>query len=92
MALPIPALPAPLDEKELERRLADTDAAAIMKVGRHLQKIKRVLSRLGLDEGAEYVERASMTDEKVLPLAAAPDGGAPYFSMILVRRAEEVEA
>ncbi len=85
-------LPAPLDEKELERRLADTDAAAIMKVGRHLQKVKRVLGRLGLDERAEYVERASMTDEKVLPLAEAPDGGAPYFSMILVRRLEEVEA
>lgn len=85
-------LPAPLDEKELERRLADTDAAAIMKVGRHLQKVKRVLNRLGLDEGAEYVERASMTGEKVLPLSDAPDGGAPYFSMILVRRPEEVEA
>ena len=83
-------LPAPLDELELERRLADTDAAAIMKVGRHLGKVKRVLGRLGLDEGAKYVERASMTDEKVLPLAEAPDGGAPYFSMILVRRPDEV--
>ncbi|MCH7936489.1 MAG: precorrin-2 C(20)-methyltransferase [Proteobacteria bacterium] len=83
-------LPAPLDEQELERRLADTDAAAIMKVGRHLRKVKRVLGRLGLDEGAKYVERASMTGEKVLPLAEAPDGGAPYFSMILVRRADEV--
>jgi precorrin-2/cobalt-factor-2 C20-methyltransferase len=85
-------LPAPLDEKELERRLAETDAAAIMKVGRHLEKVKRVLGRLGLDEGAKYVERASMTDEKVMPLAEAPDGGAPYFSMILVRRADEAEA
>ncbi|MAF96317.1 MAG: precorrin-2 C(20)-methyltransferase [Rhodospirillaceae bacterium] len=85
-------VPAPLDEKELERRLAETDAAAIMKVGRHLRKVKRVLGRLGLDERAEYVERASMTDEKVLPLAEAPDGGAPYFSMILVRRAEEAKA
>ncbi len=56
-------LPAPLDEKELERRLAETDAAAIMKVGRHLQKVKRVLGRLGLDERADYVERASITDD-----------------------------
>ncbi|HIC27847.1 MAG TPA: precorrin-2 C(20)-methyltransferase, partial [Rhodospirillales bacterium] len=31
-------LPAPLDEEELERRLLDADAAAIMKVGRHLGK------------------------------------------------------
>ena len=82
-------LPAPLDEQELERRLADTDAAAIMKVGRHLQKVKRVLGRLGLVERAEYVERASMAGEKVMPLAEAPHEGAPYFSMILVRRADE---
>jgi len=81
-----------MESAALAAHIERADAVAIMKVGRHLQKIKRVLSRLGLDEGAEYVERASMTDEKVLPLAEAPDGGAPYFSMILVRRAEEIEA
>jgi len=80
-------LPAPLDEAVLERRLAETDAAAIMKVGRHLEKVKRVLKRLGLEEGAHYVERASMADEKVLALKdVSADAAAPYFSMILVRQ------
>ena len=45
-------IPAPLDEKDLERRIAEADAAAIMKVGRHLEKVKRVLKRLGLEDGA----------------------------------------
>src|SRR5262249_56274746 len=34
-------LPGTLAEDELQRRLADTDAAVIMKVGRHLPKVRR---------------------------------------------------
>ena len=84
-------LPAPLDEAELEARLKTCEAAAIMKVGRHLPKVKTVLARLGRLSGAQYVERATMEGEKVLPLADAPDT-APYFSMVLVRSPEAVEA
>ena len=82
-------LPAPLDEEELERRLLDADAAAIMKVGRHLGKVKKVLARMGLDTGACYVERASMGDERICSLEDADEDAAPYFSMVLVRRGEE---
>ena len=79
-------LPAPMDEAELERRLAATDAAAIMKVGRHLEKVKRVLARLGLDDGAICVEHATMPDQKIMPINEVDTDAAPYFSMILVRR------
>ena len=82
-------LPAPLAEVELERRLKGADAAAIMKVGRHMAKVKRVLERLGLDKGACYVERASMGDEKICALEDVETDAAPYFSMVLVRRSEE---
>ncbi len=81
-------LPAPLDEDELEKRLMQTDAAAIMKVGRHMGKVKRVLARLGLDKGACYVERASLADERVCALNDVDTDAAPYFSMVLVRREE----
>ncbi len=84
-------VPAPLDEDELEQRLAGTDAAAVMKVGRHLEKVKRVLVRLGLEDGATYVEHASMPDERICPLADVSEAAAPYFSMILVRHPEGVE-
>ncbi len=79
-------LPAPLPEEELEARLVSVHAAAIMKVGRHLPKVRRVLSRLGLDDDARYVERASLDGEKVLPLNEVDDGRAPYFSTIIVRK------
>jgi len=81
-------VPAPLSEDDLIRRLVGVEAAAIMKVGRHLAKVKRVLKRLGLDEAARYVARVGMAEEKVCTLAEVADDAAPYFSMILVRRAD----
>lgn len=77
-------LPAPLDEDQLAARLSACDAAAIMKVGRHLPKVRRVLKRLALLDGARYVARAGMGDDLACPLAEAPDR-APYFAMVLVR-------
>lgn len=84
-------LPAPLPEAELEARLARAEAAAIIKVGRHVTKVRAVLRRLNLEECAVYVERASMSTQRILPLADADDN-APYFSMILVRRPAQASA
>ncbi len=79
-------LPAPLDDAALRARLATADAAAIIKVGRHLGRIRRLLEELGLGGNAAYVERASMREQKAVPLAVAKEEHAPYFSMILVHR------
>ena len=81
-------VPAPLDEEELTRQLRETDAAAVMKVGRHLDKVRRVLTDIGRMNGSWYVERATMEAEIVLPLADVTLETAPYFSMILVRHQE----
>jgi cobalt-precorrin 5A hydrolase / precorrin-3B C17-methyltransferase len=79
-------VPAPLAEAELESLLQAADAAAIMKVGRHLAKVRRVLRRLGREADAVYVARATFPDERIIPLAELGDDDvAPYFSMILVR-------
>lgn len=85
-------VPAPLDEAELEARIAMADAVAIMKVGRHLDKVRAVLGKLGRLETAVYVERATLAGERVLPLTELKSERAPYFSMILARRAEAVDA
>jgi precorrin-2/cobalt-factor-2 C20-methyltransferase len=78
-------LPGPLPEDELEARIDGAESVAILKDGRHLGKIRDVLNRLGLSGKAMYVERATLPDERVLPVAEAPDP-APYFSMILVTK------
>ncbi|WP_400083640.1 precorrin-2 C(20)-methyltransferase [Yoonia sp. R78084] len=78
-------LPGPLPEDELRARIEGAESVVIMKVGRHLAKIKGVIDALGLTEGAVYVERATLPEEVVLPLADAPEK-APYFSMILLTK------
>jgi precorrin-2/cobalt-factor-2 C20-methyltransferase len=77
-------LPATLPEDELARRLADADAAVVMKVGRHLPKLRRALKCSGRLERAIYVERGTMAEAKMIPLAAKTDDEATYFAVVLV--------
>lgn len=79
-------LPATLPEAELAARLAAIDAAAIVKLGRHFAKLRRVLAELGMLDGAIYVEHASLGSERVAPLAAVDPASVPYFAMALVRQ------
>ncbi|SDI38359.1 precorrin-2 C(20)-methyltransferase [Aliiruegeria lutimaris] len=76
-------VPATLEEAELEKHLRDANAAAIMKIGRHFERTRAVLERLGMAERAVFVSHASLPQQVVCPLAEAPEK-APYFSMILV--------
>ncbi len=77
-------LPGTMSEFDLMRRLADTDAAVIMKVGRNLPKIRRALAATGKLSRAIYVERGTMDDTAAQPLAEKSDDRAPYFSIVLV--------
>jgi precorrin-2/cobalt-factor-2 C20-methyltransferase len=75
-------VPATRDEAEIERLLAAAESAVIMKIGRHLPKVRRVLDRLGLSGRALLVERATQDRQRLIPLADVAE--APYFSLILV--------
>ena len=77
-------LPATLGEAELVRRLTEADAAVVMKVGRHLPKLRRALDRSGRLPRAIYVERGTMADAKMIPLSTKLDDEAPYFAVVLV--------
>ena len=55
-----------------------------MKLGSNFPKVRRALVRAGLADGAIYVERGTMADEVVMPLADKADDRAPYFSLLLV--------
>jgi precorrin-2/cobalt-factor-2 C20-methyltransferase len=77
-------LPATLPEGELVRRLGDADAAVVMKVGRHLPKLRRALERSGRLPRAIYVERGTMADAVMIPLVTKTDDDAPYFAVVLV--------
>ena len=79
-------IPASLAEDVLHRRLAGIDAAAIIKLGRHFPKLRRILADLGLLDGAIYVERASLPNQRIAALASIDPASVPYFATALVRR------
>lgn len=79
-------IPATLPEEELAAALAAAETAVVIKLGRHFPKLHRVLRRLGMLEGAMYVEHASWPSERVAALAAVDPATVPYFATALVRQ------
>ncbi|MCX6479236.1 MAG: precorrin-2 C(20)-methyltransferase [Mycobacterium sp.] len=77
-------LPGTLPPAELARRLADTDAAVVMKLGRTYAAVREALSLAGRLDDAVYVERASSDGQRVLPAADVDASTVPYFSMALL--------
>lgn len=77
-------LPGTLPEPELARRLADTDAAIIMKLGQTFPAVRRALEAAGRLDHALYVERVSMPGQRWQPVAEVDAETVPYFSLILV--------
>jgi precorrin-2 C20-methyltransferase / precorrin-3B C17-methyltransferase len=77
-------LPGTLPISELARRLTDTDAAAIMKLGRTFDGVVEALRQSGRLSDAQYVERASTGEQRILPVTEVDPATVPYFSMIVV--------
>jgi precorrin-2/cobalt-factor-2 C20-methyltransferase len=81
-------LPGTLDDAALAASIAGAEAVAIMKVGRHMSRIRALLKRLELLNKALYTSHASLPQQQCHRLADAPDD-APYFSMILVYKGND---
>ncbi|MBL4740099.1 MAG: precorrin-2 C(20)-methyltransferase, partial [Sneathiella sp.] len=79
-------LPAPLDTETLRARIEAADSLAIMKVGRHFERVRFLINELGLADKAHYIERATLPNEKIMPLNEVSEDSVPYFSMILIHK------
>jgi precorrin-2 C20-methyltransferase/precorrin-3B C17-methyltransferase len=77
-------LPGTLPVAELARRLADTQAAVIMKLGRTFPAVVEALRQSGRLADARYVERASTGTERVRSVLEVDPESVPYFSLIIV--------
>ena len=77
-------LPGTLAPDELQRRLADTDAAVGMKLGRSYPAVQQALSQSGRLDEAFYIERASTDSQRVLPAGEVSSDTVPYFSLAMV--------
>jgi precorrin-2/cobalt-factor-2 C20-methyltransferase len=77
-------IPATLPDEELEAKLRSVDAAAIIKLGSHYTKVRKILDRLGRTQHATYFEHGTTEREVMMPLAAKTDDKSLYFALILL--------
>lgn len=77
-------IPAILSAEVLKVKLAVADAAVIIKLGRHFEKVVKVLQELGLERRAKYIEKATMPEQKIVPIERVIASEVPYFSTIVI--------
>jgi precorrin-2 C20-methyltransferase/precorrin-3B C17-methyltransferase len=77
-------LPGTLPPAELAARLAGTDSAAVMKLGRTFDGVREALAKAGRLDDAWYVERATTDRERSGPLTDVDPDSVPYFSLALL--------
>ncbi|WEH43741.1 precorrin-3B C(17)-methyltransferase [Streptomyces sp. AM 2-1-1] len=77
-------LPGTLPEEELTARLASTDSAVVMKLGRTFPAVRRAFEASGRLAEARYVERATMAGERTGDLAEVETGSVPYFAVAVL--------
>jgi precorrin-2 C20-methyltransferase/precorrin-3B C17-methyltransferase len=77
-------LPGTLPADQLAARLAGTDAAVVMKLGRTFGSVRQSFKAAGRLDDAWYVERASMATERTSALAEVDADQVPYFSLALL--------
>lgn len=82
-------LPAPLGDDALRAELSGASAAAIIKVGRHFDRIRALLLDMDRAEGAIVVEHATTPRQRITPLRDFGHDERPYFSTILCYDGDE---
>jgi len=82
-------VPSPLEDAQILEQLKTSDALCFIKVGRHLERVRQLIQQAGLLSQAAYLERTTLPNQKIAPLADVTDAAAPYFSMILIYKGAE---
>lgn len=77
-------VPGTLPLDELSTVFAGADALAVLKLGRTFTTVRSALEQAGRLDEAWYVERASTSAQRVVPLADVDPSEVPYFSMAVV--------
>ncbi len=75
-------LPGTLPRAELARRLADTDSAAVLKLGRTFARVRDAVA--DADRTGLYVERATMDGQRCAALGDVDPDSVPYFAIALL--------
>jgi len=80
---PLTVLTGPLGDEVLLAELRKPGSVAIIKVGRHFDRLRGLLRATGREDAAWLVEYATRPEQRVARLRDLPEGEKPYFSLIL---------
>ncbi len=83
---PLALIPATVSAERMNGILQQCDRVVVMKVGRHLDKVKEALAAAGMSESAVLVENATLQGQRVRPLSVVLEEQVPYFSLIIAGR------
>ncbi|MEO1460501.1 MAG: precorrin-2 C(20)-methyltransferase, partial [Pseudomonadota bacterium] len=70
-------------EEVLAEKASRCDALVVMKIGRHLGRVRRALAAAGRLEDAWLVECATLPEQRVMRLAEREGDSVPYFSTVI---------
>ncbi len=82
-------LPATLSDEALMKELENAQSVAIMKIGRHFNRIKNILEKTAFANSAMIVENASYKNQRIIRLNDYPKDELPYFAIVLCYKGDE---
>ncbi len=82
----IVVLPATLPEEILAEKLAAAETAVILKLGRHLPRLRRLLARMEEEFEGWIASALGTAEERLAPLEGWAEREAPYMSLLILRR------
>lgn len=80
---PLAIIPATAPPKRIEGLLERVDRVVLLKVGRHLPRVREALGRARMLDEAVLVENVGTADQRIRPLREIGDEPVPYFSLVL---------
>ncbi len=79
-------LPATMEAARLVRALQQCDRAVVMKIGRHVDKVRAALVEAKMSDHAVLVENVTLQEQRIRPLSVVTEHQVPYFSLIIAGR------
>jgi precorrin-2/cobalt-factor-2 C20-methyltransferase len=76
-------IPATLPDQIIKAQLETASSVAIIKLGRHYERVKLLLKKMDLEASSTLIENVTLENQVCVALKDAPNT-APYFSLILV--------
>ena len=78
--------PGDVPPRRLEALLKDHERVVILKIGRHLAKVRQALGGARMLKSALLVENVTTAGQRIRPLQEVGEEAAPYFSLVLASR------